>query len=388
MPNFIAKDIKFANLPCKVGECEFAWFARSGDESLIYTKLKDNEFFIQVKKRKDDYLVKGDKTTRPANIFVLQKALCEFRDFLAWDLIFSALNSHEKSLEKIDFLLDEDEFISNLANLKNKEIFLEIGFGSGRHLLYQAKSNPNAIVVGIEIYKPSILQVSNLAKASNLNNIILLNLDARKILSLLQDNCIDKIFLHFPIPWHKSKNRRVVSDEFALEVQRVLKKGGLFELRSDDKDYTDFSTSVFLNLDLANLQIYKNRFLEVSSKYEDRWVRQNKDIFDMIFTNSIHSNSSKISGEFVFDKPNFDQICSNLAPITHKGDDFFIHIQRIYKNEANLILKIAFGSFYKPEHIFVLINKNEIKYFIKTPLKTQPNLKAHQKLKELLFCKI
>ena len=313
MPNFIAKDIKFANLPCKMGECEFAWQAVSGDESLIYTKLKDSEFFLQIKKRKDDYLVKGDKTTRPANIFILQKALCEFKDFLASNLVFSALNSREKSLEKIDFLVDEDEFISNLPNLKNKKIFLEIGFGSGRHLLYQAKTNPDAVIVGIEIYKPSILQVSNLAKTANLNNIILLNLDARKVLALLEDNCLDKIFLHFPIPWHKSKNRRVVSDEFALQVQRVLKKDGSFELRSDDKEYTDYTACVLLNLEYANLQIYKNRFLEVSSKYEDRWVRQNKDIFDIIFTNSKESQSSKIDGKFDFDKPNYAQICANLT---------------------------------------------------------------------------
>ena len=244
MPNFITKNVNLDKIPLKSNYCEFAWSAKSGDENIIFTKVGDEEFFLVAKKKNDRYVVKSDKSTRPANLAVVQNALNEFKKEFSEEILSSAISDVvQKNPPKLDFLVEIEDFKKAVEN-KNK-IYLEIGFGSGRHLLYQARNNPDTLIIGIEVYHPSIKQVNNLAKIEGLENIILLKFDARLALFLLDNASVDKIFLHFPIPWEKSASRRVVNSDFAKEASRVLKKGGTFELRSDDKFYTDWTISTF-----------------------------------------------------------------------------------------------------------------------------------------------
>lgn len=386
MPNFIARSLKCREYPFGGEFTEFLWEAKSGDETLVLTRIGESEFFLLVKDRGLDVLIKGDKLTRPANLSLLQKALSEFMHENTLDVISSAISFNEpKSLKKTPFLLDNDEFAQAVS--QKERIYVEIGFGSGRHLLYQAKNNPDIFIIGIEVYKPSIAQVSNLANIEGLKNIALINFDARLALSLIENDKIERIFLHFPVPWGKSLKRRVVSAQFAKECERTLKIGGTFELRSDDRDYSDFTISTFLDLVNSRIQVFKNRFLEVSSKYEDRWIRQDKDIYDVIFTKENQSEFTRINCEFTFDNLSLNLLNSDLAPRTFKGDDFFAHIQRIYvKNDGELLVKATFGSFYRPEHAYILIGHEKTRYLLKEPLKTAENFKAHEVLKEFLFC--
>ncbi|AJB45782.1 tRNA (guanine-N7)-methyltransferase [Campylobacter fetus subsp. testudinum] len=392
MPNFVATALKNLKFPFGADGVEFLWSAKADDESLIYTKVGKKEFFLLVKDKKTEFVVKSDKLTRPASLGAIQKALSVYKDLNVLDLKSSAIAvKNEKQLAKKEFILNDTEFLEKLNSSKFKKIFVEIGFGSGRHLLYQAKTDENALVIGIEVYKPSCEQVNNLALSMGLQNVILLNLDARLVMSLLHSNSVDRLFLHFPVPWEKSEKRRVVSSEFANECQRVLKSGGSFELRSDDKNYTDFTISCFLNLKEAKMEIYKNRFLDVSSKYEDRWIRQNRDIYDVIFTNSIVSEQKVLYGDFEFGTVVEKDILSKFENKTIKKDDYFIHMERIYKKDSNkenggLLLRVAFGSFYRPEHCFILVENSKASYFIKKPLLTYENLKAHSTLKEYLSC--
>lgn len=389
MPNFRVHELLECDFPLRVDFATFKWKAVCKDEILIYTSTAHEDFFLLIKKRENEYLVKSDKTSKPTDLNVLQKALLEFRDNFTKNIIMSAINNAPKMNFCSEYLLKINEFDKLNEKIKDKQVFLEIGFGSGRHLLYQAKQNPKTLIVGIEIHKPSISQVINLIKLSKLENVIILDIDARLVLSLLQNSSLDKVFLHFPVPWNKAQNRRVVSDKFAQNIQRVLKKGGSFELRSDDKEYTDFTISTFLGLKNAKLEIFKDNFLEVSSKYEDRWVRQNKNIYDVIFTNEITLYEDSVLGDFTFHELNLSNINPNLNTKTIKGDDYFVHIQRIYiKDNGEKLLKVAFGAFYKPVETYILIQNDIAKYLFHEPLKTIENLNAHEALREYLSCQV
>lgn len=61
-------------------------------------------------------------------------------------------------------------------------------------MLYQAKENPNVLILGVEIYNPALTQVAKLAKAQNVNNILLIQSDARLLLSVLKSKSVEKIF--------------------------------------------------------------------------------------------------------------------------------------------------------------------------------------------------
>lgn len=116
---------------------------------------------------------------------------------------------------------------------ENREIRVEIGFGSGRHLLHQAQNNPNVLFIGIEIHKPSIEQVLKQINIQNIKNIYILEYDARLFMELLPSNSVGKIFVHFPVPWDKKPHRRVISAAFVNEAKRVLMAQGTLELRTD-----------------------------------------------------------------------------------------------------------------------------------------------------------
>lgn len=377
MPNFRAKKVKDLNFPFQKDGVEFLDFAKGRNLDLIYTKSLGNEFFLVLKNSGDKYIIKGEKATKPTKILHIQKALEVFRDEFCEDIISEAFNFKDKKEVK-SCIYSENSLLEIFKNYE--KIFIEIGFGSGRHLLYQAKNNPNALVVGIEIYKPAIEQVNNLAK--NLDNVALINTDARVFLSMIESNLIDRIFLHFPVPWDDAPHRRVVSDEFVNECERVLKSGARFELRTDSKEYYEYSLSKFAKLK-GKLQTYKNKDAGVSSKYEDRWRRQNKNIYDLFFTNSLNSTGLNDKFEFNFPRFDFEKIYENFANITEKFDGYFIHFEEIYRSKSGIYMRISLGAFDLPQQCYIRINGEISEYFIKKPLATKENFLAHQKIREI-----
>lgn len=386
MPNFKSKKIKEINLPCSKDDVEFLWLAKNDNVSLIYTKVQEESFFLQIKKAQNGFVIKGDKHTKPSKIGYLQKALKIFKEGFCEDIINEAFGLKNNALiEKTPFIVDNfDELLSKLQG----KIYIEIGFGSGRHLLYQAKENPNVLILGVEIYNPALTQVAKLAKAQNVNNILLIQSDARLLLSVLKSKSVEKIFLHFPVPWDKKPHRRVIGKDFCKECARVLVQNGRFELRTDSFEYFNFTLEQFLTFPVPKFSLRKNENLEISSKYEDRWKKQEKNIYDLWVWNFNQECKNYELNEFnlssvKFSKEDLKKIEQNFKNITIKKDDFFLHFESIYKQDENLLLKVAFGAFNKPEHCYLHLDKT-IDFAFKEPFKIQENIKAINELKEIL----
>ena len=386
MPNFKSKKIKEINLPYNKDDVEFLWFAKNDNVSLIYTKVQEESFFLQIKKAQNGFVIKGDKHTKPSKIGYLQKALKIFKEGFCEDIINEAFGLKNNALiEKTPFIVDNfDELLSKLQG----KIYIEIGFGSGRHLLYQAKENPNVLILGVEIYNPALTQVAKLAKAQNVNNILLIQSDARLLLSVLKSKSVEKIFLHFPVPWDKKPHRRVIGKDFCKECARVLVQNGRFELRTDSFEYFNFTLEQFLTFPAPKFSLRKNENLEISSKYEDRWKKQEKNIYDLWVWNFNQECQNYELNEFnlssvEFSKEDLKKIEQNFKNITIKKDDFFLHFESIYKQDENLLLKVAFGAFNKSEHCYLHLDKT-IDFAFKEPFKIQENIKAINELKEIL----
>lgn len=374
------------NLPYSKDDVEFLWLAKNDNVSLIYTKVQEESFFLQIKKAQNGFVIKGDKHTKPSKIGYLQKALKIFKEGFCEDIINEAFGLKNNALiEKTPFIVDNfDELLSRLQG----KIYIEIGFGSGRHLLYQAKENPNVLILGVEIYNPALTQVAKLAKAQNVNNILLIQSDARLLLSVLKSKSVEKIFLHFPVPWDKKPHRRVIGKDFCKECARVLVQNGRFELRTDSFEYFNFTLGQFLTFPAPKFSLRKNENLEISSKYEDRWKKQEKNIYDLWVWNFNQECKNYELNEFnlssvEFSKEDLKKIEQNFKNITIKKDDFFLHFESIYKQDENLLLKVAFGAFNKPEHCYLHLDKT-IDFAFKEPFKIQENIKAINELKEIL----
>lgn len=389
MPHLHVREFKTKKLPFEENGVLFGFAAHNTnhqEESLISVKVDEDEFFLLLKDEDGKKLLKSDKLTRPSSIYNVHKALLAYAKALELDIISSNVVEREKNihLQEVSALKDIEYFAKSFPS--DKDICIEIGFGSGRHLLHQASNNPDMLFIGIEIHHPSIEQLLKHIAIKKLDNILVLNYDARLFMEFVPSNIVERIFVHFPVPWDKKPHRRVVSRSFVEESRRVLKQGGTLELRTDSQNYYDFSYETFISFDKAELHIKKNMDIAISSKYEDRWKRMQKNIYDLTMINDEFSPDLSLEGGFEFEN---GILCGDDILKLHKQvikfDSGFVHFERIYAlAHGGFMIRISMGSFDKPEHAYVVIEETEIKYFRTIPLKSKSNLKAHQLLKRVL----
>ena len=388
MPHLHIKEFKKLDFPCELDSISFNFVAKNVNyegEILIATTMDNDNFFLLVNEQDNRVLLKTDKLTRPASTHSVHKALLSYAKLAKLEVLDSnvpdvAKNEH---LEENNALKNIEYFASNFST--DKEIRIEVGFGSGRHLLHQATNNPNIIFIGIEIHRPSIEQVLKQVKIQNLNNLYVLDYDARLFMEFIPSNIVDKIYVHFPVPWDKKPHRRVISTSFIEESRRVLKCDGKLELRTDSEKYYAYSYETFINFNKIVLHINKNKDIAISSKYEDRWKKMEKNIYDIIMINEEKSPKLTIDGNFDFNLVKIsNENILQLHTKTLRFDSGFIHFERTYTLEDGLMLRISMGSFDRPEHLYLIIRDSKASYYPSLPLRSKSNLVAHKVLKGVL----
>ena len=364
----------------------FCATAMNRNDMLIGIEHAGEEFLLQLKPYENAYLLKYDEVTRPLKVNLLKAALESVSKELNLDVLSSniAISNTKSPLSSEHFKKIED--FENITYPKEK-ISVEVGFGSGRHLLYQAKKNPNTLFIGLEIHTPSAQQVLKQIELQELDNIWVVNYDARLFLEMLPSNVCEQIFVHFPVPWDKKPHRRVISPSFLDESMRVLRKGGRLELRTDSDKYFWYALETFFSVPKVEVEVRKNEALDVTSKYEARWLRQEKDIYDVYVKCTQESAPRSLTVDFNFNDVKYTPSIEERLPkkaLVFEG--YFIHFERVYKiSDERLLIKCAFGSFDRPEHKYILLEKEGCRYFVSPPVKTTVNFQAHQKLAEQMM---
>jgi len=385
MPNAHIKKGKLLKFPYDCKEFIFRFKAKSKYDTLVLVKYKGEDFFLQLIEKDDTFLLKSDKLTRVTNVKIVQDAMKAFIEANDLTVLSSNIDSKKNHLKKSPKQLKKIEDFINFHS--ECEVELEIGFGSGRHLLYIAKENPQKLFIGIEIHKPSIEQVLKQCQLQNIENLVVLDYDARILLEILDSNTLSKIYVHFPVPWDKKPHRRVISKDFLESAIRVLKKGGKLELRTDSENYFRYSCELFLSLNSCKFEVKKNKDLEISSKYEDRWKKMQKNIYDLHLINLEHSKKKQIQSIEPFEKNvKFDKIYDKFFNQTIKKDGYFVHFENIYKiDEGSGVLKLSFGAYDRPEHKYLLIQDGKPFYLPNNLLPVWQNVQSNKIIKEYLY---
>ncbi len=356
----------------------------SSDE-LIGIEHGGEEFLLQIKLSEDATLLKYDKVTRPLKVNILKEAIGIVSDELGLEVLSSNIAiSKTKAVLSSEYFKKIEDF-ENITFPKYK-VSVEVGFGSGKHLLYQAQNNPDTLFIGLEIHTPSAQQLLKQIELQKLDNIWVVNYDARLFLEMLASNVCEKIFVHFPVPWDKKPHRRVIAPSFLDESMRVLDKGGRLELRTDSDKYFWYALETFFSTAKTEVEVRKNEAMEVTSKYEARWIRQEKDIYDVYVKCKEISKAKKLVLDFNFNIVKYRNNLENDLPKEPLVfDEYFVHFERLYKTEdEKLLIKCAFGSFDRPEHKYIYLDKTSCRYFVSSPVKTEVNHEAHKKIMELL----
>ena len=131
-----------------------------------------------------------------------------------------------------------------------KEIFgnenpvrIEIGMGKGKFIHALAKENPQINYVGIEKYSSVLLRAIQKMEEEELPNLKFIRMDAEDIIKVFGPGEVDRIYLNFSDPWPKDRHakRRLPSREFLARYDVILKKDGILEFKTDNRDLFDFA---------------------------------------------------------------------------------------------------------------------------------------------------
>jgi len=134
-------------------------------------------------------------------------------------------------------------------------VWLEVGFGGGEHLLWQAQHHPDVGLIGAEPYETGVAKL--LSKIDSLDaqyhpplgggrgclNLRVYQGDARDIIEALPDASLGRVFILFPDPWPKTRHhkRRFIQTGMLDALARVMKPAAELRFASDDSPYVGWT---------------------------------------------------------------------------------------------------------------------------------------------------
>jgi tRNA (guanine-N7-)-methyltransferase len=125
------------------------------------------------------------------------------------------------------------------AGRDGAETWLEIGFGGGEHLAAQAQAHPQINFIGCEPFVNGMAKLLASIEHDKLDNIRIWDEDVTDLLPTLPDACLDRVYVLYPDPWPKrrQRKRRLVSDDTLKELARVMRPGAELRFASDIDNY-------------------------------------------------------------------------------------------------------------------------------------------------------
>jgi tRNA (guanine-N7-)-methyltransferase len=119
------------------------------------------------------------------------------------------------------------------------DLWLEIGFGGGEHLLWQARANSSVGLIGAEPYVSGVAKLLSKLALVPAPNLRLYTEDATDIIEALPDASLGRVFVLFPDPWPKTRHhkRRFIQMAMLDQLARVMKPGVELRFATDDNSY-------------------------------------------------------------------------------------------------------------------------------------------------------
>jgi len=123
-----------------------------------------------------------------------------------------------------------------------KEVWLEVGFGKGEHMVWQTEHNNDIGMIGCEPYLNGVAGLLSQIDDTKNDAIRIFGEDARYLLELLPDASITKVFLLHPDPWPKRRHakRRFLCPDNLDQIARLLVDGGEFRVAHDLPVYQEW----------------------------------------------------------------------------------------------------------------------------------------------------
>ena len=175
----------------------------------------------------------------------------------------------------------------------DNEIHIEIGMGKGRFMYEMALRNPDINYIGIEKYSAVLLRAVQKMEEEPRENLMFIRMDAEEIAEVFDSGEVGRIYLNFSDPWPKDRHakRRLPSREFLARYDKILKKDGRIEFKTDNRVLFDWALEELpesaWKADLVTFDLHSQAELmtdNVMTEYEERFSLQGNPICKYIIS--------------------------------------------------------------------------------------------------------
>jgi len=222
--------------------------------------------------------------------------LQKFSDLLTFPNVYENLDIKKPELAGLNGEIVQLKSKWASDHFKNdKPITLELACGRGEYSLGLARRYPDRNFIGVDIKGARIWKGARTAISENLDNVAFLRIRIELIAHFFAEAEIDEIWITFPDPFlrESKSNRRLTSANFIKEYRKILKKGGIVNLKTDEPNLYAFTLETLEEDDQCNLlysddDIYSKPLpieeLEIKTYYEKMHLEDERTIKYVKFT--------------------------------------------------------------------------------------------------------
>jgi len=148
-------------------------------------------------------------------------------------------NPYVEKVKEFDGIVLNEYSIVNAINKNPLPLILDIGCGNGEYLTDLASKNPHNFYLGFERQFKEVHRTALKIQKAGLKNCVVASMDASGIPALFNEKGLSGIFILFPDPWPKTKQKknRLVQKQYLIELASKIIKGGFIKIRTDNDDY-------------------------------------------------------------------------------------------------------------------------------------------------------
>lgn len=181
----------------------------------------------------------------------------------------------------------------DLVFKNNNPIRIEVGMGKGQFIYQLAKENKDINYIGIEKYSSVLIRAIEKQTEEPLENLKFIRMEAEEIAEVFDKEEVDRIYLNFSDPWPKDRHakRRLPSRQFLDRYNSFLKKDGVIEFKTDNKDLFMFALEevkeASWNLDAVTYDLHKDEKMNVGNimtEYEEKFSAKGNPIYKYIIS--------------------------------------------------------------------------------------------------------
>lgn len=165
-------------------------------------------------------------------------------------------------------------------------VFLELGTGKGRFISRTAEVDRAILFVGIDREPEILFQAAKKANRAVPDNVKLIHFDGGRLDEIFAPGELDRLYLNFSDPWPKNRHakRRLTAPSFLKTYRKLLKKEARIYLKTDNRDFFEYSLNQLLEEDWQVRKVRLNYMPEetstdVMTEYEMRFRELGQPIY-------------------------------------------------------------------------------------------------------------